>query len=107
MSAARAKRVMESVAQANSPHIQTILNILFQTSAEERRAQDLAFDVEMEESELNSPYDSVVKQKLERIFSLRGAVDFSPPLLMPASDLYDDKSRKPVRLLNRQGTPVQ
>jgi hypothetical protein len=94
-------------AQANSPHIQTILNILFHSPAEERRTQDLGFDIEIEESELNNPYDSVVKQKLERLFSLRGAVDFTPPLLMPASDIYDEKTRKPVRLLNRQGTPVQ
>lgn len=94
-------------AQPNSPHIQTVLNILFHTTKDDRRAQDLAFDTDIEESELNNPYDAAVKQKLERIFTTRGAVDFSPPLLVPASDLYDDKTRKPVKLLNRHGVPVQ
>lgn len=80
---------------------------MFHARSDDKRAQDLAFDVELEDSELNNPYDSIVKRKLEHLFQLRGAVDFSPPLLMPSSDLYDEKSRRPVRLLNRQGVPVQ
>jgi hypothetical protein len=96
-----------SVAQPNSPHIQTVLTSLFQATGNDRRAQELAFDVEAGDSELNNPYDKIVKHKLEQIFHLRGAVDFSPPLLMPSSDLYDGKARRPVRLLNRHGTPVQ
>lgn len=94
-------------AQPNSQHIQTILSTLFTTRSEDKRGQDLAFDIDLEETELNNPYDTIVKRKLEAIFALRGAVDFSPPLLMPSSDLYDEKSRRPVRLLTRQGVPVQ
>lgn len=94
-------------AQPNSPHIQTILNSLFQVGGAVRNRQDLAFDTEVDESELNNPYDTIVRRKLEHIFHLRGAVDFSPPLLMPSSEIYDEKSRRPVRLLNRQGIPVQ
>lgn len=95
------------LAQPNSQHIQTILSSLFTSRPEDKRAQDIAFDVDLEETELNNPYDAIVKRKLEAAFTLRGAVDFSPPLLMPASDLYDEKSRRPVRLLTRQGIPVQ
>lgn len=101
------KLTLPYAAQANSPHIQTILTSLFQAHSEDRRAQELAFDVEVGDSELNNPYDKIVKHKLEHIFQLRGAVDFSPPLLMPSTDLYDEKARRPVRMLNRLGTPVQ
>lgn len=95
------------LAKPNSPHINSLLQTLFQTSRDVKRPEYLAYDAEADDTELNNPHASRVRRRLEAIFSLRGAVEFHTPLLMPASELYDDKTRKAVRLLNRQGLTVQ
>lgn len=50
----------------------------------------------------NDPYAELVRDKLSRIFRQKGAVCMDSPLLMPHSQVY--ASRKPVRLLDADGT---
>ena len=45
-----------------------------------------------------------MRDKLSRIFRTKGAVCMDSPLLMPHSQIY--ASRKPVRLLDADGTVV-
>lgn len=95
------------LAKPNSPHINSLLQTLFQTSRDVKRPEYLAYDAETDDTELNNPHASRIRRRLEAIFSLHGAVEFQTPLLMPASEIYDEKTRKAVRLLSRQGLTVQ
>lgn len=52
----------------------------------------------------NDPYLQLVHDKLSHIFRQKGAIRMDSPLLMPTSQVY--ASRKPVRLLDSDGTIV-
>lgn len=50
----------------------------------------------------NDPYAELVREKLSRIFRSKGAALLDSPLLMPDNDIFE--ARKPVRLLDNDGT---
>lgn len=97
-------------AQRDSPYVHNLMSVLFNRQSSNNYLDELAFDEESQSDVDSHPSDAIVRYQLEAIFRMRGAVDFAPPLLMPASDSFAPSSStlsKPAILLDRRGVPVQ
>jgi hypothetical protein len=96
-------RFSRNKAHPYSIHRSTVISALFNQGGDLRR-KDLAYD---SLDATTDPFEEVTCENLRRLFQQRGAIELSSPLLLPASDLYEDGYRKPVRLLDAEGTLVQ
>ncbi|BGP42492.1 eukaryotic translation initiation factor 2-alpha kinase [Rhodotorula kratochvilovae] len=94
------------LSQSGTTHAQTLISALFNQSDEDRMRKDFSYDFYDGQGAKvdNDPYAQLVHDKLSRIFRQKGAVQMDSPLLMPHSQIY--ASRKPVRLLDSDGTIV-
>ncbi|GAA5836580.1 hypothetical protein JCM9279_000433 [Rhodotorula babjevae] len=94
------------LSQSGTTHAQTLISALFNQSDEDRMRKDYSYDFYDGQGAKvdNDPYAQLVHDKLSRIFRQKGAVQMDSPLLMPHSQIY--ASRKPVRLLDADGTIV-
>ncbi|KAK4700699.1 eukaryotic translation initiation factor 2-alpha kinase 4, partial [Phenoliferia sp. Uapishka_3] len=94
------------LSHSGTPHAQTLITALFNQTDEDRLRKDFSYDFYDGEGAKvdNDPYGEIVRDKLSRIFRQKGAVCMDSPLLMPHSQIY--ASRKPVRLLDADGTVV-
>ncbi|BGP00473.1 eukaryotic translation initiation factor 2-alpha kinase [Rhodotorula toruloides] len=94
------------LSQPGTTHAQTLITALFNQSDEDRLRKDFSYDFYDGSGAKadNDPYAQLVHDKLSRIFRQKGAVQMDSPLLMPHSQVY--ASRKPVRLLDADGTIV-
>ncbi|KAI5477498.1 hypothetical protein MNV49_006345 [Pseudohyphozyma bogoriensis] len=92
------------LSHSGTQHAQTLITALFNQSDDDRVRKDFSYDfydgggAKVD----NDVYGEIVRDKLSRIFRQKGAVCIDSPLLMPYSDVY--ASRKPVRLLDADGT---
>ena len=77
-------------AKADSPYHQTVLSTLFQQPP--RLSRTVLYDSLLESPEYAS-LNNVVEERLGAIFHLHGAVDMEPPLLMPITDIEEEKSQ--------------
>ncbi|GAA6036515.1 hypothetical protein JCM8097_003543 [Rhodosporidiobolus ruineniae] len=94
------------LSHSGTNYAQTLISALFNQSDEDRLRKDYSYDFYDSEGAKvdNDPYAQLVYDKLSRIFRQKGAVQMDSPLLMPNSQVY--ASRKPVRLLDTDGTIV-
>ncbi|GAA5921698.1 hypothetical protein JCM1841_007094 [Sporobolomyces salmonicolor] len=94
------------LSHSGTTHAQTLISALFNQSDEDRLRKDFSYDFYDGQGAKvdNDPYLQLVHDKLSRIFRQKGAVQMDSPLLMPHSSVYS--SRKPVRLLDSDGTIV-
>ncbi|GJN93481.1 hypothetical protein Rhopal_006538-T1 [Rhodotorula paludigena] len=94
------------LSHSGTTHAQTLISALFNQSDEDRLRKDFSYDFYDGQGAKvdNDPYAQLVHDKLSRIFRQKGAVQMDSPLLMPHSQVY--ASRKPVRLLDSDGTIV-
>ncbi|GAA6058806.1 hypothetical protein JCM10212_001922 [Sporobolomyces blumeae] len=94
------------LSHSGTTHAQTLISALFNQSDEDRLRKDFSYDFYDGEGAKvdNDPYYQLVHDKLSRIFRQKGAVQMDSPLLMPHSQVY--ASRKPIRLLDSDGTIV-
>ncbi|KAL8287446.1 hypothetical protein RQP46_003304 [Phenoliferia psychrophenolica] len=94
------------LSHSGTPHAQTLITALFNQTDEDRMRKDFSYDFYDGEGAKvdNDPYGEIVRDKLSRVFRMKGAVCMDSPLLMPHSQIY--ASRKPVRLLDADGTVV-
>ncbi|GAA6018919.1 hypothetical protein JCM10207_009197 [Rhodosporidiobolus poonsookiae] len=94
------------LSHSGTTYAQTLISALFNQSDEDRVRKDYSYDFYDSQTAKvdNDPYAQLVHDKLSRIFRQKGAVQMDSPLLMPHSQIY--ASRKPVRLLDTDGTIV-
>ncbi|KAM0750676.1 Serine/threonine-protein kinase [Meredithblackwellia eburnea MCA 4105] len=94
------------LSHSGTTHAQTLITALFNQSDEDRMRKDFSYDFYDGEGAKvdNDPYGELVRTKLSQVFRQKGAVCMDSPLLMPHSQVY--ASRKPVRLLDSDGTVV-
>ncbi|GAA5860143.1 hypothetical protein JCM8547_009200 [Rhodosporidiobolus lusitaniae] len=94
------------LSHSGTTYAQTLITALFNQSDEDRQRKDFSYDFYDSQGAKvdNDPYAQIVQDKLGRIFRQKGAVQMDSPLLMPHSQIY--ASRKPVRLLDTDGTIV-
>ncbi|ORY86753.1 kinase-like domain-containing protein [Leucosporidium creatinivorum] len=92
------------LSHSGTPHAQTLITALFNQTDEDRLRKDFSYDFYDGQGAKvdNDPYAELVREKLSRIFRAKGAALLDSPLLMPHSQIY--ASRKPVRLLDADGT---
>lgn len=79
-------------------------------SADERIVRDLTYDPIASDTETTNelePFMSTVSSRLQAIFERRGAVNMPCDSLIPLADLYERTGRRPVRLLDNDGTVLQ
>ncbi|KAG8885633.1 hypothetical protein FRB98_001726 [Tulasnella sp. 332] len=81
---------------------ETFVAELFQKRFDD--VKQLSYDIDASPAEHTSLND-VVKEHLEKLFRLHGAVHKEPLLLLPITDVYDDE-RQPVKLLDAAGRTV-
>ncbi|CAG8498589.1 12794_t:CDS:10, partial [Acaulospora colombiana] len=96
---------IRTMANPSTPYYLTLLSNLFAQSSNKQK--DYTYDFNS-----GSPFDQLtalifgrVKDNLTKIFRRHGAVELSTPLLMPKSDIYEDK--KVVYLMDTEGGIVQ
>ncbi|GAA5934949.1 serine/threonine-protein kinase GCN2 [Sporobolomyces koalae] len=94
------------LSHSGTTHAQSLITALFNQSDEDRLRKDFSYDFYDGEGAKvdNDPYLQLVHDKLSHIFRQKGAIRMDSPLLMPTSQVY--ASRKPVRLLDSDGTIV-
>ncbi|BGP13397.1 hypothetical protein JCM10213_008556 [Rhodosporidiobolus nylandii] len=92
------------LSHSGTTYAQTLITALFNQTNEDRTRKDYSFDFSDQAKAENDPYAQLVHDKLSRIFRQKGALQMDSPLLMPHSQVY--ASRKPVRLLDTDGTIV-
>ncbi|CAG8527185.1 5428_t:CDS:10, partial [Acaulospora morrowiae] len=96
---------IRSMANPNTPYYRTLLSTLFSQSS--NKHEDYTYDFKS-----GSSFDQStalilgrVRDVLTKIFRHHGAVELSTPLLMPKSEIYEDK--KVVYLMDIEGGIVQ
>ncbi|GAA6010979.1 hypothetical protein JCM11491_005895 [Sporobolomyces phaffii] len=94
------------LSHSGTTHAQSLITALFNQTDEDRLRKDFSYDFYDGEGAKvdNDPYLQLVHDKLSHIFRQKGAIRMDSPLLMPTSQVY--ASRKPVRLLDSDGTIV-
>lgn len=97
------KGALRMMTKPDSPHHQAVLAALFNQPARGTRGHLYDMEVEFAFPE-HASLNGVVHDTLAAIFRLHGAVDMEPPLLLPVTDLVDEKSR--ALLLDRHGDVV-
>jgi len=78
------------LAKPESQHHQTFLAALFKQPPRPSRA--FIYDLDAEQPEY-AVLNYIVKDCLNKIFHLHGAVDSEPPLLMPVMDVEEERSQ--------------
>lgn len=90
--------------RSGNAHAKQLIQALFDQPPEDRLRKDFSYDFYDGAGAKEDPYEEIVRDKLSRIFRSKGAVKMDSPLLMPVSDIYASPSRKPVKLLDGDGT---
>ena len=90
--------------RSGNAHAKQLITALFDQTPEDRLRKDFSYDFYDGAGAKEDPYEEIVRDKLSRIFRSKGAVKMDSPLLMPVSDIYLSPSRKPVKLLDADGS---
>ncbi|KAF8186819.1 hypothetical protein BJ912DRAFT_1022739 [Pholiota molesta] len=83
------KNALRLIAKPDSPYHQTVLSTLFKQPP--RPTRTYLYDSLLESPEYAS-LNNIVEDRLAAIFHLHGAVDMEPPLLMPITDIEEEKT---------------
>ncbi|KAF9482948.1 hypothetical protein BDN70DRAFT_828321 [Pholiota conissans] len=95
------KDALRDISQPDSPYYQSAIAALFAQTPRPRRY--FVYDSMLESPEYAS-LNNIVEERLAAIFHLHGAVDVEPPLLMPVSDVEEDKNQ--ARFIDMHGDVV-
>ncbi|KAJ3517042.1 hypothetical protein NLJ89_g752 [Agrocybe chaxingu] len=84
------KGALRLMAKPDSQYHQTVLTTLFKQPP--RPSRVFTYDIEVEQPQY-ALLNENVKECLEKIFQLRGAMNYEPPLLMPIMDVEEERSQ--------------
>ncbi|KAI0746241.1 Serine/threonine-protein kinase [Daedaleopsis nitida] len=93
---------LNMITKADSPHLPTVLSTLF--SQPVKPVRSFLYDLDSEPPE-HASLNSIVRDHLEQLFHLHGAVDTETPLLMPVTNPVEDDHNRAV-YLDRHGEVV-
>jgi translation initiation factor 2-alpha kinase 4 len=100
------KECVRTIANPNTPYYDKLMSAMFSQSAD--RHKDFTYDyqtgVEQQFDAFSHIFYDRVRDQMTKVFRRHGAIDVSAPLLIPKNDLYQWNWKKPVYLMDAQGS---
>ncbi|KAI8137092.1 kinase-like domain-containing protein [Fennellomyces sp. T-0311] len=119
------KECVRTIANPNTPYYHKLMSAMFSQSSDNHK--DFSYDYQsasifimensstvytnlgLQQSETAfDPFSHIfyerIREQMSKVFRRHGAIDISPPLLIPKNSLYEWNSKNPVYLMDPQGS---
>ncbi|KAI7849877.1 kinase-like domain-containing protein [Circinella umbellata] len=100
------KECVRTIANPNTPYYHKLMTAMFSQSSD--RHKDFTYDYHSQIETAFDPFSHIfyerIREQMGKVFRRHGAIDISPPLLIPKNSLYEWNAKNPVYLMDSQGS---
>ncbi|KAI9261602.1 kinase-like domain-containing protein [Phascolomyces articulosus] len=100
------KECVRTIANPNTPYYHKLMTAMFSQSSDGHK--DFTYDYQSQTEAAFDPFSHIfyerIREQMSKVFRRHGAIDISPPLLIPKNSLYEWNSKNPVYLMDPQGS---
>ncbi|KAI9307588.1 hypothetical protein BJ944DRAFT_254924 [Cunninghamella echinulata] len=97
---------VRTIANPNTPYYNKLMFAMFSQSSDKHK--DFTYDYQSQVENQFEPFSHIfydrIRDHMAKVFRRHGAIDVSVPLLIPKNDLYESNLRKPVYVMDSQGS---